>query len=80
MVLLLVSLVVFLLLGIPVAYALGLSASVYFVVVRPELMGVLPQRFFEVKDIQLNAISAGLGLCVVRLVETAKRSAAQDDS
>ena len=39
---------------------------------------VLPQRFFEVKDIQLNAISAGLGLCVVRLIETAKHSVQQD--
>ena len=35
MTLLLVSLVVFLLLGVPVAYALGLSAFVYFLIVAP---------------------------------------------
>jgi glycopeptide antibiotics resistance protein len=29
---------------------------------------VLPQRFFEVKDIELNAVSAILGLLVARLV------------
>ena len=46
MILLLVSLAVFLFLGVPVAYALGLSALTYFVFVHPELIVVLPQRLF----------------------------------
>jgi tripartite ATP-independent transporter DctM subunit len=50
MILLLASLVFFLLLGIPVAYSLGLSAFVYFLAVRPELIVVLPQRFFAGMD------------------------------
>lgn len=48
--LLLLSLAVFLLLRIPIAYSLGLSAAVYFLVVRPEMMVVLPQRFFAGMD------------------------------
>ena len=50
MLLLLMSLAVLLLLGVPVAYSLGLSAAFYFLVMRPELMGVLPQRFFAGMD------------------------------
>ncbi len=50
MILLLVSLAVFLLLRIPIAYSLGLSAFVYFLFVRPELTIVLPQRFFAGMD------------------------------
>ncbi len=34
---------------------------------------VLPQRFFEVKDIQLNAVSAALGLAVVRIAQRARK-------
>jgi len=48
--LLLLSLVVFLLLGIPIAFSLGLSALVYFVCVRPELTVILPQRLFAGMD------------------------------
>jgi glycopeptide antibiotics resistance protein len=29
---------------------------------------VLPQRFFELKDVQLNALSGGLGLLILRFV------------
>ncbi len=47
MILLLVSLVVFLLLGVPVAYSLGLSSFVYFLIFEPELLVVLPQRWFS---------------------------------
>lgn len=50
MILLLASLTVFILLGIPIAYALGLSAFSYFLLVRPELIVVLPQRFFAGMD------------------------------
>ncbi len=47
MVLLLVTLVVFLVLGIPIAYSLGLSAFSYFTIYHPELLQILPQRFFS---------------------------------
>jgi len=50
MILLLVSLTVFLLFGIPIAYALGLSAFSYFLLVHPELIVILPQRFFAGMD------------------------------
>lgn len=46
----LVSLVIFLLLGVPIAYSLGLSAAFYFLFFRPELMVVLPQQFFAGMD------------------------------
>lgn len=44
---LLISLAIFLVLGIPVAYCLGLSAFSYFIVYHPELLQILPQRFFS---------------------------------
>ncbi len=47
MTLLLLSLIVFLIIGVPVAYSLGLSAFVYFVVVQPDILHVLPQRLFS---------------------------------
>jgi tripartite ATP-independent transporter DctM subunit len=50
MVILLVSLVVFLILGIPIAYSLGLSGFFYFVFVHPELLSILPQRFLAGMD------------------------------
>lgn len=48
--LLLVSLAIFLVIGIPIAYSLGLSTLVYFAVIRPELTIVLPQRLFAGMD------------------------------
>jgi len=48
--LLLISLLLFLALRIPIAYSLGLSALTYFVVVRPQLTVVLPQRLFAGMD------------------------------
>jgi tripartite ATP-independent transporter DctM subunit len=50
MILLLASLAVLLLLGVPIAYSLGLSAFFYFLLLRPELIVVLPQRFFAGMD------------------------------
>ncbi len=47
MTILLVSLVIFIVLGIPIAYALGLSAFSYFFIYHPELLQILPQRFFS---------------------------------
>ena len=47
MVILLGSLVIFLVLGVPIAYSLGLSGSFYFLINRPELISILPQRVFS---------------------------------
>ena len=46
MIILIISLVLFLILGIPIAYSLGLSGFCYFLIVHPELLPVLPQRLF----------------------------------
>lgn len=43
---LLLSLVILLVLGIPIAYAIGISSLLYFAVNHPELMQILPQRMF----------------------------------
>lgn len=47
MLILCVALLVFLVLGVPVAYALGLSSLVYLLVQGPELLIVMPQRVFS---------------------------------
>ena len=47
MAILLISLIIFLVLGIPVAYSLGLSALSYFFIYYPDLLIILPQRFFS---------------------------------
>ena len=44
---LIISLFVLLAMGIPIAYALGLSSLAYFVVEQPELTQILPQRLFS---------------------------------
>jgi len=41
------SLIIFLLIGVPIAYALGLSSLAYFVVMNPDLIVVMPQRVFS---------------------------------
>ncbi len=46
MIILVISLLLFLVLGIPIAYSLGLSGFCYFLIVHPELLPVLPQRLF----------------------------------
>ncbi len=46
MAILLISLVVLLVLGVPIAYSLGVSGFLYFFFDQPELISVLPQRFF----------------------------------
>lgn len=50
MIILLTSLAVFLTLGIPIAYSLGLSGFLYFVFVQPELVSILPPRFLAGMD------------------------------
>jgi tripartite ATP-independent transporter DctM subunit len=47
---LLISLGVFLILGIPIGYSLGLSSFLYFVVYHPELLSILPQRLYSGMD------------------------------
>jgi tripartite ATP-independent transporter DctM subunit len=53
MVILLFSLLIFLIVGIPVAYALGLSTLVYFLLYHPELILVLPQRMYSGMDAEV---------------------------
>jgi tripartite ATP-independent transporter DctM subunit len=50
MIVLLTSLAVCLVLGIPIGYALGLSGFFYFLFERPELLPILPQRFLAGMD------------------------------
>ena len=50
MIVLLGGLFVFLAMRVPVAYALGLSALLYFVSYRPELLPILPQRLLAGMD------------------------------
>ena len=47
MILLFGSLLVFLVIGIPIAYALGLASLAYFLFISPELIIVMPQRIFS---------------------------------
>jgi tripartite ATP-independent transporter DctM subunit len=51
MIFLLASLAVFLTLGVPIAYSLGLSGFLYFVFEQPELVSILPPRFFAGMDL-----------------------------
>ena len=50
MTLLLIALALVMLMRIPIAYSLGLSALIYFLVFRPNLITVLPQRLFAGMD------------------------------
>ena len=50
MIILLTSLAVFLILGIPIAYSLGLSGFLYFVFEHPELVSILAPRFLAGMD------------------------------
>jgi tripartite ATP-independent transporter DctM subunit len=47
MLILTLSLLMLLIIGVPVAYALGLSSLVWFVLVNPDLIAVMPQRVFS---------------------------------
>ena len=50
MLILLLSLLVLLVIGVPIAYSLGLSAMAYFLIEQPALVGILPQKFFAGMD------------------------------
>ena len=47
MLILILSFAVFLVLGVPIAYALGLSSLLYFLIEQPSLAVVVPQRVFS---------------------------------
>jgi len=53
MIVLLVSLVILLVLGVPIAYSLGLSSFVYFFIHHPELISIIPQRLYAGMDAYL---------------------------
>jgi len=53
MLILLGSLAFFVVTGLPIAYGLGLSALVYFIAYHPELILVIPQRFYAGLDSEL---------------------------
>jgi tripartite ATP-independent transporter DctM subunit len=46
MILLLSGLAVFLILGFPIAFSVGLSAVIYFILFNPGLIGVIPQKIY----------------------------------
>ncbi len=50
MTILLLSLVILLVLGIPIGYSLGISSFFYFVFVHPDLLSILPQRLYAGMD------------------------------
>ena len=50
MLILLVSLFILLFIGVPISYALGLSAMAYFMIEQPALAGIMPQKFFAGMD------------------------------
>lgn len=53
MLILLLSLVVFMVLGIPIAFSMGLSALLYFLIHQPALVSVLPARVFAGMNSQI---------------------------
>lgn len=46
MIILIISLIILVLIGIPIAYSLGISGVLYFLVHHPDLLLVVPQRIF----------------------------------
>ena len=50
MIVLISSLFVFLAIGVPIAYSLGLSATIYFLFFNSELLNVMPQILFAGMD------------------------------
>jgi len=50
------------------AYIASFVATVLIGLGDECIQWVLPQRFFELKDVQLNALSGGLGLLILRFV------------
>ena len=53
MLILLLSLVVFMAIGIPIAFSMGLSALLYFLIHQPALVSVLPARVFAGMNSQI---------------------------
>lgn len=46
MIILFAAFALFFLIGVPIAYSLGLSSFIYFIFVQPDLLPVIPQRLF----------------------------------
>ena len=46
MIILIVSLIILIVIGIPIAYSLGVSGVIYFLVYQPDLLLVVPQRMY----------------------------------
>jgi len=53
MIALLVSLIILLVIGVPIAYSLGFSSFVYFIIHHPELISIIPQRLYAGMDAYL---------------------------
>ena len=47
MIILFGALIAFLVIGVPIAYALGLASLAWFLIYAPELLVVMPQRVFS---------------------------------
>ena len=47
MTILLLSLILLVMIGVPIAYSLGISGFLYFALIHPELISILPQRLFS---------------------------------
>ncbi len=62
MLILLLSLVVFMLIGVPIAFSMGLSSLIYFFLYQPALIAVLPARVFAGMD---SSIMLSLPLFIV---------------
>ena len=50
MIVLISSLFIFLAIGVPIAYSLGLSTAIYFLIFNSELLNVMPQMLFAGMD------------------------------
>jgi arylsulfatase A-like enzyme len=54
------------------AYFAGFCLTVFIGIIDETIQWVLPQRFFELKDIQLNAVSGALGLLLAHFGQVAR--------
>lgn len=50
MTILLITLLLCIIIGVPIGFALGISGSLYFFIYQPELIGILPERIFSGMD------------------------------
>ncbi len=62
------------------AYLVSLVATALLGLVDECIQWVLPQRFFDIRDVQLNALAGALGLLVLRFVVEPERAPAPEDT